>query len=105
MCSRSFLQMVLQKQQGQDGRLEAVMLFEPNVTVSRMDKIGEAITRMVSVAATEMYANLYDQLANSSTTAQYAMQEFELSTPRLMLGNSTWVSPFAKSPAAANGPS
>lgn len=85
-------QMVLQKQQGQDGRLEAVMLFEPNATVSRMDRIGEAITRMVSVAATEMYASLYDQLSNSSAIAQYAMQDFELSTPRLMLGNNTWTS-------------
>lgn len=97
-CSRPFPQMVLQKQQGQDGRLEAVMLFEPNATVSRMDRIGEAITRMVSVAATEMYASLYDQLSNSSAIAQYAMQDFELSTPRLTLGNNTWVSHFTKSP-------
>ncbi|KAK4052521.1 hypothetical protein OIO90_004288 [Microbotryomycetes sp. JL221] len=85
-------QMVLQKQQGQDGRLESVMLFEPTEQVSRIDKIQEAVTRMVSVGATEMYANLYNQLTNTSSVASFPNQTYYYGTPRLRLGNSTWQS-------------
>ncbi|KAK4047938.1 hypothetical protein OIV83_005122 [Microbotryomycetes sp. JL201] len=85
-------QMVLQKQQGQDGRLESVMLFQPNETVTRIEKLQEAITRMVSVGATEMYANLYAQLSNSSSTAAYPRDLYYYGTPRLRLGNATWES-------------
>ncbi|KAM0789142.1 hypothetical protein ACM66B_003195 [Microbotryomycetes sp. NB124-2] len=85
-------QMVLQKQQGQDGRLESVMLFTPTPSVTRIDKLQEAITRMVSVSATEMYANLYDQLTNSSSQAVYPRDLYYYAAPRLRLGNATWES-------------
>lgn len=41
--------MVLQKQQGQDGRLEMISLFRPNGSITRIDKLASALTRSVAI--------------------------------------------------------
>lgn len=75
--------MAMQKQQGQDGRLEVVALARDPST--RLSKLAESLTRYVSIGATEMYSSLYSQLSNTSSIATYPEGKYVYMTPRYVL--------------------
>jgi hypothetical protein len=81
----------LQKQQGQDGRLEAVALVPSTAAADRIAALEYAIKRIVAVGATEAYALLDTTMkaarANGTTVSTVAFQQqIDYLTPRTRLG-------------------
>ncbi|KAM0748684.1 hypothetical protein T439DRAFT_327954 [Meredithblackwellia eburnea MCA 4105] len=83
-------QMALQKQQGQDGRLEAVALLAKGA--STITAFETALTRMVAVGATEMYSILDTYTTQGINNGTYPTTPFKnqqtlvFSTPVYRLG-------------------
>jgi hypothetical protein len=76
--------MAIEKMQGQDGKLEAIS-YIPSGT-NRISALEVGITRLVSVAATEMYTTI-DALTGSNATWS-GTEEYLFQTTRYRLGTS-----------------